>query len=296
MSSERAVLSRALFEVTRPSPVKMAELIKDGVSVDDIINVGVDQGYSGARVKSAQRDIETLLPYIATAVGELRQTSSADTLLFAARDAEPLYDYYVTSDASTADVHLLPASMGLFFGPTMRSLGAKWLEGFGLSRKEVLDGTQKFTLVDTGFKGSVLIQMDRIIRDSYGMSLRNNGRMAVRLVCAGPDAVGGQMIADDFYEEITPSQLPHAVSAVGYQSFARTLEVASPANVVAAAIQTLPHYHSPFDRLVEEDGKINAVSSARNVTMDGPNASIVDPLAAAVVQHRVVSEAMGHER
>ena len=67
--------------------------------------------------------------------------------------------------------------------------------------------------------------------------------------------------------------------------------------MLATALQLIPHYHGPFVTIAERDNRPVGVTTNEPIDVnvakpdnynDGAVASLVNPLAAAIVQYRVV--------
>lgn len=96
------------------------------------------------------------------------------TLLFAGRDAEALYDDY---SIVYGDGALLPASKSLLLSTDMRRpIAATFFGEFGLTAAAVQDPRSTFTLIDTGFRGSVATAIDRWVQRLHGVSLLEERR------------------------------------------------------------------------------------------------------------------------
>lgn len=297
----------------RPEPEAVANLIRDGLTEADIYAAGEQKGYEAPIIAKTLADLDACLPYFQRVNDTLAATNSGATRFFAGRDAELLYDDYVITHPGE-DAHLLPASTRLWNGG-MSGFNGKFAEPFlgqyRLTREALLTGQNRYELVDSGRKGSVGILMDEVIMENYGPDARlmPSGRLDIKLVCALDKEHGGhgEQIMDLAEDEVPQLQRSAAVLAnpenrVGLHGNTYELLV---------ALQTMPRYHGEYaglisphdaqyvgligpndDRIVVRPVDAGITQDVDGAYEDDGNASVVNPLAAAIVQFRVVRAAL----
>lgn len=288
-------LSTILFEgsTARPGADVMARLVLSGVGESDILAAGVACGFPVHNVQAAAIEVDTLLPFIRDEAAAIQTAGENKLLLFAARDAENLHDYYVIANSS--DARLMPASKRLLRSSSMAGpLASRFFTHYGLS-KSSLENADHFLLVDTGFRGSVAEDIDYHLRTLYGIGPLALGKLAVRLVCAASKRSLGPSLIRYRADEVpaTAEALPHMKARLG-AGFGATLRQcqALPERTIATSLQLLPKYHEVFSQLAEEDGRVIAQAAPRVQHVHSRHTSCIDPLAAAIVQHKVVSAAL----
>lgn len=294
----------------RPTAQTMASLIEQGLTEDDILAVGNLKGYKTPIMHETLQDLDVALPYIHQLSDRIADDHSDSTLWFAARDFEAVADDFLIR-YPRIDAHLLPASQKLFEHDTMydTNLATRFLGRFGLTAARVSDPRKKFAVFDSGFRGSIGQTLDSKIDSLYGVSLDAAGRLANKLVSVNTKYSLGEQImsfpggASNFSEERLP-RASRCARSMRAEDFSDT-------QVLAAFLQTLPRFHNHFEQLAEINDSVVALPQVLeyeegyvidNIVDDnvdrlgdgdyGPNASIINPLAAAVVMYRIVKSAL----
>lgn len=280
----------------RPETIQMLGVIAAGHTEADIIKAGQIFGHSVDGVDEALGDLPTVLPHIHKLSDALSVQSPDDMHLFAARDVELLYDDFSIAHPQIKS-RLLPASTELLLSDDMTSdLGRRFLARFSLDDATIKESDTRFTIVDTGFCGSVYVYVADTVGYLYGESLRRFGRIGIKLVCADKGNTFGSQIID-YTADAAPRDavlLPHTAARLK-DSFAREKhsQKNSPTMLLATALQLMPRYHEAFSGLVEWDGKVMA-AAAESISdeLTVCNASNVNPIAAAIAQYRVICSAL----
>jgi hypothetical protein len=280
----------------------MVQLIEVGGTEDDIIAAGVASGhqYNSQEAYEALEDLPVLLPYIGQTNDAVHAQHDGERLLFAARDMEfHADDYFVRYPED--DAKLLPASSRLWSSPPLvagNSVAADFLSQYGIDRASAYNTKRRFALLDTGFGGTIGYWLDRAAQLTYGVKLRDTGRLDIKLVSTDNHKSLGRHILNYRHGEVPHSaeELPNTERIIGSKMF-KLLENevnVPPQRMMAIAIQLLPRYHEAFTDLVwQADGSVMAVPDTHpNGPRRSSNASRVDPIAAAIAQYRVVQNAL----
>jgi hypothetical protein len=118
MKSKRNLdqIIRILQGKRRPEPEKVLQFtdadIKEALTQSEQYNHDPDSLQNLRNSVTIATEVESLLPIIARLVGHIREQYSGHTLLFAGRDAEPLYDAFRVSSDNEArgKIYLFPGS------------------------------------------------------------------------------------------------------------------------------------------------------------------------------------------
>jgi len=304
-SSER-VKELLLDWKRRPDPLETG-----GFSVEDIAE-GAKQAFGEEECDSYLNsvtfwELEFLLLFVEQLVEEILKTFPGryDRILIAGRDAEIFYDALRPLLAGTLyeeKVILFPGSREFIEKlPGEESLQREFLEGFGITQ-DTFDGQENILFLDTGFKGSVGKLLQKIL-----YNLRKSDRMPninVRLVGMSKPLLPGneifyfgkELMSLNVDMDNIQGMFPRTSSVAEY--WFKTLGRDVTSNIVlAAALQLLPHFHGHYGAIErQEDGRLIAVPQDKVESMPdidhagsaGVNDNIVNPVAAMLVQRRVV--------
>lgn len=292
----QAEAAESLFGDTsiRPSPLTVASLIERGLTEDTIVGAAQSRGMSAPQMNIPLHDLEVSLPYLQLVSDTLADEYPDAVALFAGRDAEVLHDDYAIAHPDRAG-HLLPASSDLWGSEGMEKLdlAARFLGQYGLTGEAVLGKQAKYVLVDSGFKGTIGIRLSNKVAELYGQSLLESGALAVRLVAAEEGAIGKTIIElpADVQENLIRYQ--RMFSGGDYYAWER-----GNTQGLAIGMQLMPRYHGAYGKLKLVGDRVVAVPVPQLSTDDldvfigWVNDSLVSPVAAAIVQYRVVKAAM----
>ncbi len=244
--------------------------------------------------KTYAAELPNLLPYIEELCYEMLQRYPQHRILIAARDAELFYDALRTILENTPqgeNVCLFPGSGRLMRYLAGQNIPCSWRERFlaayGIDKESIR--TTNFFLYDTGFRGTIGKLLEEAIRSEFRISNELN-LVKIGLVCADTN--------DDYYHDL--KELISFPYGVGSAKFPKTYRLCyfpsygiSKMNLlIAGALQVLPRYHGPFEFIdslgrpkisPEKDFADDVDDSASFV-----NASVVNPVAAMLVQKRAV--------
>lgn len=285
-------------DFVRPEPDLVAGAILDGVSELAVRETAVMLGYPDIE---ADRHIETLkaiLPFVQMMSDRLAEKYPEHKFVFAARDAEVLYDDFAIAHPDQYAV-LLPASTPLigYGGDFPNSdLAGSFLEQHGLGADAVKDNDNRFVFVDSGFSGSIAIALDEILRLRYGVpSLIEQGRLVIQLACSvrGNEHQIIPKFTKAEFAKVSPL-LTEVKRNMVFPPKKTNLEY-----ILAVAMQLLPRYQDKFTGLASVGERVVAVTSTTSIATNNwitrpPNIndSIVDPLAAGLVQYGSVRSAL----
>jgi hypothetical protein len=305
MSSESPLFeqSRSILSHSqdRPTPQYMAQLITCGLTEQVLSDTWDSLGNPQPVMAESLADLDGLLPYIHIASDTLGNSGDNEALLFAARDAESLYDdYAITHGERNERDTLLPASTAIWRSRVWSDpeLSRAFLRAYGVDEEFITDPNARVTIVDSGFEGSLLMYLDEVVSEAYDIRLHEAGRLAIKLACATPIRRYriGQIVGTGALEHPTQN-LPKTSRFMGRSDEPNL----GPTYPYAIALQLLPHYHGHYVGIAYKEGKAVGIIEpvTADINVDVPksdsgslNTSFVNPLAAAIVQHRVVSAAM----
>ena len=285
----------------RPEPSAIEALAAQGLNETAVEIAAYSIGLVVPEYRKTLADLRTVLPAIHQINDVIADTHGGNaSILFAGRDAENLYDDFTTRHPDH-NAQLLPASMALWQSPELQAtseVGHNFLSSFGIDQAS-LDDDSQLVLIDTGFKGSVAREVERVLAAQFPTSKAAiaSGKLAVGLVCGVAEGVGWQMIADQDYDynesDITKTPIygEHAPSK---------------SHRLAVSLQTMPRYHDEFSRLEQavagpvvarpKDSGLADTPENQRYMLDVDqatriNTSVINPVAAAIMQLAIVSAA-----
>ncbi|HEV7454578.1 MAG TPA: hypothetical protein VGO07_04945 [Candidatus Saccharimonadales bacterium] len=293
----------------RPLSEDMARFIKDGLAETDIIELGEAAGYDRPVMNLTSQDLETCLPFIARASDTIASSHDADTTaVFAARDGELLYDDYAIAYPDKQSV-LLPASMDLLGSEVLTSkaeadqdMARRFFSEYGLDTAWAHDDANKLLVVDTGYSGRVQSYVTYALETIYGVNLTQPEIRSSGVLLSSVSKILPEIMPLGEDPAAVSARLPKLLQILGQYYPARE-DTFPDTWRLATALQIMPRFHGHFNRLVENpDGRVVALPDsepvAKNVDRIIPdrfqsvNTSPVNPVAATVVQFRVVRQAL----
>lgn len=305
----------------RPDPLTVADLIREkGLSAEDILAAGEELGYARPVMEKSLKELESLVPYLFRMVDAIRAEFPEREALFLGRDAELLYDVYqiLSMDkGERSDASLFPGSRMFWLDGNNWTQGEesaviqKYFESNGISRK-VIDGGRKYLLVDSGFHGSVAAVVRSKVQDLYGIPDEvMKSIMPIRLVSTmGGDFNGARnlMSFEATEEDIKGLEhnFPKASRAAKHPVLRPNTALGSDGFLeygidvlLAISMQVFPHFHDVYETLGKRDGRLIPMPLSRgdvaadvDDVSDGFNASIVNPVAALLVQRELIEKTM----
>ena len=315
-----------LKDDVRPSALRVAELVRAGLTTDMIVAAGETAGYSPPHMTATLEELPVIIGYLQQANDELARDPRPK--IYAARDMEYGYDDYVIRYPDHPAM-LLNAS-GPLFGNIYKTLGDEGnpdlprerIESF-FSDCDLTDEAlrrQPRTVVDSGFRGTIGRDLSNVIRKLQGKDFDDtnapeyvkNGLLNVKLLSVRPTtaftpgpAFGTEILdSSTFPENVRNGEaFPKTAAFIGRDRL-ESLKVIQPSAALGTALQLLPHHTHEYSTLIERDGMpVEATSNRRpapglvddNVDRgyyQAANVSIVNPVAALVVQAEVVRRAL----
>lgn len=288
----------------RPKPETMRSLILSGASEEDFMLAWKTRGHEIPNMDLTFEDLASALPYIGQISDRLASTHcSGERMLFAGRDADSLYDYFTIAN-SDIEADLLPASGTLWHSSGMQNngLARRFLSSHLLDEQSVIAPSIRYRLIDTGFQGNILTQVVKGLKSTYGKRRVSPDKFSIELVCANDDAIGAQILEIPGSADELQAVFPKVTACLGpaiSRFFGRNSSSTVP---LAVSLQLMPRYHGPYQNISETGNQVTAVPKASEYSdnVDTPyhansaDSTIINPLAAALVQYRVVSYAMAH--
>ncbi len=254
-------------------------------------------------------ELNSLLPYLKEIVTRILNDHVGHKILVAGRDAELFYDALKTVLKGTErekDVMMFPGSEPFWdyieaFSQReeLAAIQKEFLELYGINGANIAKG-EKYLLFDSGFNGTIGMRLHNLVEKLY------------------PDDVNRKEILDAIKVKMvgTPSQIPYAYPIMPFKvdkdalasKFPKAIWYSKnspiipenakflPEFIFAIALQLMPAYHGPYSSLArgKKDnslmplpGKVDDVQINIDEA-DGPNASIVNPVAAMLAQKKVI--------
>ncbi|KKP40218.1 MAG: hypothetical protein UR28_C0002G0076 [Candidatus Peregrinibacteria bacterium GW2011_GWF2_33_10] len=290
----------------RPEPLEIAELIREGLTLEDIIKIGEKNGIEQPKMDITLFEINNMIPYIHKIVDHIFINYPGYKIIFLGRDAEIIYDLFKVK-YGTPSV-LLPASTSLWKDGKFDNgkLGKVFLETYGINDDVLVNPESKFLLFDSGFRGSIAYFIRRAIISQFSLDddyVRQ--KFPIKLVSMiYSKGYGTQLMQFDFEKNFyTNDPFPKVSQVVGYTFQDHEFDTYGCdrfAYRLAMSMQLLPHYHHMCDSILEVDDKIIGVPTRKEISndvdtiikneenADGRNASIVNPVAAIIAQYKVL--------
>lgn len=298
MRTAREILQKPF---PRPEPEEVQSLSLDEIISTVIQNPSLigstDQTAAEERIedilasKTYTIEVPNLLPYIEKLCQEILQQYPKPRILIAARDAEPFYDglrILLKDDPRYERVHLFAGSSTLMDNLAFRckrEVALRFLAQYGITEDSV--AAERFLLFDTGFLGTIGDLLRKAIRTQFNV--------------LGEKVVDIGLVARDKNSPIYGKELRRLPLSArkAAKLFPKTITVAAP-NLryysrnfpIAVALQLLPRYHGSFVN-IDDSGAPQARYSSqpirvKDIDQSGSiNASIINPVAALLVQKRV---------
>lgn len=309
--AEMAAVLEAWFQRwdVRPHPQRMRVLLAAGLREADILAAGRRHGYPEPVMPLTRAELGRAMPFIGQIADQLAGLGPRWNVLFFGRDAESLFDAYAVR---TGRGMLLPGSTALWERlRTGEQAGAgRFLEQFGLSAEALASG-QPFLFVDTGFRGTIAFKVRHVLARLHGLDgERLKTRLPLAMAAKTPPGSHAQGVFALRYDDSPLCQddpFPKASRIIGHPfrplfDWERDLSYGDPLNErLAIALQLMPRFHAPYERLAERSGTLVAVPDRQELTADIDglaadddacltvrNPSLVHPAAALIAQAQVV--------
>ena len=303
----RAYAEQAALDIIRDAPRRpvaehVAQLIRRGLTDDDILAAGKELGYEPPIMDQTLAELDVALPYIAQVSDVVADRYAGYQRLHAARDQELQQDYHAIAHPESP-ARLLPASM-----PFVRNLhlshrdGARdFLDSYGMSAAWAASPEDAIVVVDTGFMGNVAKRLKEAIQSLYGLAVAPD-KVVAALVCSLSTEVEQLIDVPGTVADML-ARLPRMQTLYSPYSNSRYAPSTHP---LATSLQNMPRFHGPYIGLeynptsqtyapLMRDAPLttNVDNMNGHDTTDGwANLTIVNPVAAAVVQARTVRYAL----
>jgi hypothetical protein len=226
----------------------------------------------------------SLLPYMEEIVDTILKNYSDHTMLFAARDAEPLYDatkIVLYGDRRSDQVYLFPGSKHLMNNLVSHSpeTQRQFLACYGINEE-----TKNIILCDSGFKGTIGVLLREVLDNCYA----DSKEVEIGVVSVEPgDYPAKELIQFSIDEKEAANRFP---LTFGYSNMPIDIQSYSDNYHIGVALQSLPKFHGSFLRLMRDRtleicdfGVSRDLDKARGVDPDYCN-----PFAALIIQKRVI--------
>jgi len=300
-----------------PNAERVRELLQNRTQLPDPLTVtsfseadiragAILSGFKEPQMSKTLEELDQILPYLLEIVKVLlKDLTRYEKILVAGRDANVFYfalRVLLAGGPYQDKVMLYPGSMDFWnhFNQYPVEEKRKFFSQFGISKEAIEDGKQ-FLVLDSGFYGSIVDSTRKAIQEVYGYLVPDLDRYPSARNLSVVRAFPGKMVSDSttFAEmllriDINKNQLqnifPKTIGIQGIHSY----ETAN--SLLATAIQLLPVHHGPYDHLEEgSDGRLYFVPAGNDVVEENVdkfsyhNDSRVNPYAALLIQHRIVS-------
>ncbi|MBI2102450.1 hypothetical protein HYT55_01315 [Candidatus Woesearchaeota archaeon] len=238
-------------------------------------------------------EVPHLLPYIEELCQTILRRYPQHRILIAARDAEPFYDALkitLRDNPRYEQTHLFAGSSVLMdkvaFKGKMEAV-KQFLARYGITEESVK--AEHFLLFDTGFLGTIGESLRKAVQTQFDIP----GERAVDIGLVARDKTsyvhGKELKQVPLSIRKTVSRFPKTmtVAASNLRYYSRNFPI-------AVALQLLPRYHGPFVNIDDSGTPLasysyTAVTINQDIDRTGSiNASIINPVAAMLVQKRVV--------
>ena len=238
-------------------------------------------------------EVPHLLPYIEELCQTILRQYPKHRILIAARDAGPFYDalrIILRDNPRYEQTHLFAGSsvlMNKLASKGKRRIVQQFLARYGITEESVK--AEHFLLFDTGFLGTIGDVLRKVVKTQFDVS----GEKAVDIGLIARDKTsyvhGKELKQFPLNTRKAASRFPKAITVA-----VSNLKYYSRNFPIAVALQLLPRYHGPFVNL-DDSGAPLASYSCTTVTINEDidragsiNASIVNPVAAMLVQKKIV--------
>lgn len=278
----------------RPNPVDVGRFIVSGGTEEDLIDAGLYLGFDNPSMPETAADVEKLQPFFQRVNDAIADQDNDSHVLFAGRDTEVLFDDFAIRYPEIR-ARLLPASKSLWSSPTMTdtNLSENFLLSYGIDAG-MLESGAKYVLIDSGFAGSIGWLFGEAVKQSTGYDVLESGQLVTKLCCTLKGSLGTPIT------RFNKGEVPE-ISRFTYVEEGST--IATPDTfTIAVGMQLMPRFFGAYTRLAERDGRVIAVPQAEVIVQDidrknqDINESIVNPLAAAILQYRTVATALKQKR
>lgn len=295
-----------------PSELKTFSLqdIEEGVALASKIDPRLACDITLFNNSAAFLELNNCLPFVYDMVGEILDIffRDYDKILIAGRDADVFYDALRIVLAGTLyenEALLFPASKAFIEYLTKSddiSLIIRYLAAFGITL-EAVNRQEKFLIIDTGFSSKLENTLRLLVRKVYESKTDNvplDGVIDIKLVSTGNNYKYLKSRLRQFNIDLSRLErmFPRTMVRLQKEHYGAD-NIKNPDTrtniLLAVALELLPRYHEPYLMLtVNSNGSPIAIPRRRRKiakNIDDTIASedsIVNPVAAMLVQHRTI--------
>ncbi len=312
-----------LGKLERPDPLSILQMSREGLS-DAVImsaasNIDDLKEYSGPQMGALYKEIGAMMPYLYELAGHLKKNYPGHTFLFIGRDGEMMYDIMrvvLSYSGEGNKAVLFPGSTKLMEKirfeylkrPRDREALKDYFGQFGITKESILNG-EKFLLIDTGFEGSIArTYLWFILEDLFGLKYgRVKEALPIQLVStfgfkgpAGSEIKQLQLHKGDSLD-IFSIMDPFLQKEMWRWESVRQRRFNMLLFYLAASMQCMPRYFNEYRKIIRDPARGYLAVSEWNPLLFEPNVnkrlswndSIINPVAAFMVQRYVVARAAG---
>lgn len=283
----------------RPTPQVMGDLVLRGMTDANILDAGIDVGYPHPHMPKTLRELEVILPYLGKLSDTLHQKRKPGIFALLGRDLGPLFDIHALWHPED-NPRYLPASVHLVHAMYDSPLAGPFLSQYGMTKDYMDRPDSRITLADTGYEGSLKRLLAQALAKAHSMEQHDaEAKIDLQLIATAKQSAGSVIMnlaeagLDSTKLERADRQLKKGiVNPISHDETSLSMVL---------TIENLPQYYGCYTVLQEVGGRILAVPD-KNATvvedidrltddsLDTP--SVVNPVAAAIVQRRVVKWAL----
>ena len=260
-----------------------------------------------------KQELYNVLPYVETVVSNVLREFPDHKVLVVARDGEVFYDALKTilSHLPREDeISLFPGSESFMsylenchdrtFGLDYYTHPMEFLDDIGITPEAIKNG-EKFLILDTGFRGSIGHRLKELLLKVFRFQVEKSEveeAVKIGIMASWDPAIATSVYADplvNFFleEDDLQKMFPKSIKHIAPQYRQRRGYYTN--IVMATALQLLPRYQEEFRALERnENGKLVPVTRNRQAIerdideASSFNSSIVNPVAALLVQRKVI--------
>lgn len=177
-------------------------------------------------------------------------------------------------------------------------LASRFLEQFGMSGDAMTDPASHVVVVDSGFRGTIGRQLNARLQAIHGVDVLARDGMDIKLVSAHKQAIGSRALTFDMPVRLSRTEQVIPSPQRAFTDYDNAFEL-------AVSMQLMPRYHGKYTGLSghgSDDVMAEPIHDYRNRQLFefdidrlppySINHSVVNPVAAAITQFRVVQAAM----
>lgn len=297
----------------RPNTDSVRGLISHyNFQVSDVLSYSKQKGIQLDGIDTILEELHFMLPFMRDAVDTLANEFPQDSMVFAGRDGELLYDAFKAKFPKKSAV-LLPTSGDLLErGDLNGDKGKRFFSTYGISRRTLeraLRRHTKFVVVDSGFSGNVGKRMRELVAYEFNLPLDQvTALFPTKLLAHDPAFEIPNTTQINSYDEdnLSISDVRQKLSRgykPNYQDQEKprdSIEKVLPISL-ATALQNFPHHHDSFAAVAKRFVRTIGVPAERHMSdtlgllpfPESLNQSTVHPIAALILQVATIRYMLG---